>query len=65
MPKSIVITLEADIPETELNKAASVVVGALTYKGIIAAIISHVATTPPTSKLTLEGAGLKVSTSAP
>ena len=61
--KSVVITLTIDIPETELNKDGKLVIGTVEYPGTVTAIIGHEVQTLPTSKVTLEASGLKVSSS--
>ena len=62
MVKSVIVTLTVDIPETELSKDAKIVIETVEYVGRITAIIVHEAQVP-TSKLTIEAQGLKVSTS--
>jgi len=52
-----------DIPETELNKDGKLVIGTVEYPGTVTAIIVHEVQTLPTSKVTLEASGLKVSSS--
>lgn len=57
MAKSIVVTLEGDIPETEVGKNATVTVDGNNYAGKVVAVIAH--TEVATGTVTLEGAGLK------
>ncbi len=62
MVKSVVITLAVDILETELSKDAKLVIGTTEYPGTVTAILAHEVQALPTSKLTIEAQGLKVST---
>ena len=58
--KSVVITLTADIPETELNKTGKLVIGTAEYPGTVTAIIAHEAQTVSVTKVTLQAAGLEI-----
>lgn len=60
MTKSVVVTLEVDIPDTETNKAATITIDSVNYAGKIVAIIIHQPT--QAGKVTLEGPGLKAIT---
>lgn len=60
MVKTIVITLNEDVPDTELGQDAQITVGANNYTGKVKAILTHEASIPST--VTLEGQGLKVAT---
>ena len=58
--KTVMVTLEVDIPETEIGKPVTVTIEDRTYAGSILAIITHEVATVETSEVTLEAAGLKV-----
>jgi len=58
--KSVVITLTADIPETELNKTGKLVIGTVEYPGTVTAIIAHEAQTVTVNKLTIQAPGLAI-----
>jgi len=59
--KSIIITLDTDIPDTELSKAAKVTIETREYIGTVRVIILHEAEAEP-STVTLQGPGLTVKT---
>lgn len=59
--KSVIITLTGDIPETTMNQAGKLVIGTVEYLGTVTAIVVHtVSTLPASTKVTIEGTGLKV-----
>lgn len=60
MVKSVVITLVADIPETELNKDGKLVIGIAEYTGKVTAIIAHEVQTVAVNKLTIQAPGLEI-----
>ena len=59
--KTVMITLDTDIPETELSKAAKVTIETREYTGTLRAIIVHEAEAEP-STVTLQGPGLTIKT---
>ena len=61
MVKTVMITLDGDIPETELGKAATVTIGTNSYAGVVRIIVIHEVEAAP-SAVTLEAQGLKVKT---
>jgi len=58
--KTVMVTLEVDIPDAEIGKQATVTIEDRTYAGSVCAIITHEVATVETSEVTLEAAGLKV-----
>lgn len=60
MVKSVVITLTADIPETELSKSGKLVIGTAEYPGTVTAIIAHEVQALPVNKLTIQAPGLEI-----
>ena len=58
--KTVMVTLEVDIPESEMGQYATVTIADRTYAGKVSAIITHEVATVETSEVTLEAAGLKV-----
>jgi hypothetical protein len=59
--KSIMITLDVDIPETELGKSATVTIEGRSYTGTVRIIVIHEAEAEP-SAVTLQAPGLTVKT---
>ena len=60
--KTVMVSLNVDIPDAEIGKQATVTIEDRTYAGSVCAIITHEPTTVETTEVTLEGAGLKVKT---
>jgi len=59
MPKTLVITVAEDVPDTELGKPATVTIEGRNYTGAVTAVILHPLVSIPTSEVTLRGAGLE------
>jgi len=59
--KTVMITVEGDIPETELGKTATITIETRNYSGIVRAIVIH-EEEPAVAAVTLEAQGLKVKT---
>jgi len=60
MVKAVIIVLSGDIPDTEMEKAATVAIETRNYTGKVAAIINYVIQIPASTQVVLEGVGLKV-----
>jgi len=61
LAKTILITVEGDIPETELGKTATITIETRNYSGIVRAIVIH-EEEPTVTSVTLEARSLKVKT---
>ena len=62
MVKSILITINEDITDSEMGQDVTVMIGANTYTGTLASIVNYLIPVQATTTVTLEGAGLKVNT---
>ena len=59
--KTIMVTLNEEIADTELGKDAAITIDTKNYTGKVAYIITH-PETPASTEVTLEAQGLKVKT---
>jgi len=53
--------MTGDIPSSEMGKPVTVTIETRTYQGNVEAIVEYAVPVPATTKVTLEGTGLKVS----
>ena len=62
MMKSVLVLLDGDMPDTELEKVASVTIGDRLYTGKVGAVIAYAVVVPKETSVTISGPGLKTVT---
>ena len=60
--KAVVVTLDVDMPSTEMDKQATVTIEGRNYTGKVTAIIEYTLHAVTPTKVTLEAVGLKAAT---